>query len=74
MEDPNDGGSWYSPDNMWAVNVLKTGNLLFEMYLVGDSRRKHLVCGRPSGILSDTGGTMTAVVQVGGTIDRHHSQ
>ncbi|OGO26403.1 MAG: hypothetical protein A2W33_10765 [Chloroflexi bacterium RBG_16_52_11] len=37
--DPDDGGSWYSPS--WAfypwVNILKTGNLIFEMVLVGDT-------------------------------------
>jgi hypothetical protein len=34
--DTNDGGSWYTPDWPW-VNILKTGNLLYEMGLVGDS-------------------------------------
>jgi hypothetical protein len=34
--DDNDGGSWYTPDWDW-VNVLKTGNLLFEMAFVGDA-------------------------------------
>jgi hypothetical protein len=37
--DPDDGGSWYDPywwDYPW-VNLLKTGNLLFEMRLVGDT-------------------------------------
>lgn len=33
--DSNDGGSWYDPYNSW-VNILKTGNLLYEMGLVGD--------------------------------------
>ncbi len=33
--DPDDGGSWYDPYNPW-VNILKTGNLLYEMGLVGD--------------------------------------
>jgi hypothetical protein len=33
--DPEDGGSWYDPDWPW-VNVLKTGNLIYEMGLVGD--------------------------------------
>jgi len=31
----DDGGSWYDPFNEW-VNILKTGNLLYEMALVGD--------------------------------------
>jgi len=32
-----DGGSWYEPCNMYKwVNILKTGNLLYEMGLVGD--------------------------------------
>ena len=34
--DPDDGGSWYEPYWPW-VNILKTGNLIFEMVLVGDS-------------------------------------
>jgi hypothetical protein len=34
--DPNDGGSHYTPFGGW-VNILKTGNLLFEMVLVGDT-------------------------------------
>jgi hypothetical protein len=34
--DPNDGGSWYDIWTPW-VNILKTGNLLFEMALVGDT-------------------------------------
>lgn len=34
--DTNDGGSWYDPYNPW-VNILKTGNLLYEMALVGDA-------------------------------------
>lgn len=33
--DANDGGSWYDPYSSW-VNILKTGNLLYEMGLVGD--------------------------------------
>ena len=33
--DPDDGGSWYDPYWSW-VNILKTGNLLYEMGLVGD--------------------------------------
>ena len=33
--DPDDGGSQYTPGGGW-VNILKTGNLLFEMALVGD--------------------------------------
>lgn len=33
--DPDDGGSWYDPSWSW-VNILKTGNLLYEMGLVGD--------------------------------------
>jgi hypothetical protein len=33
--DADDGGSWYDPS--WAsVNILKTGNLIYEMGLVGD--------------------------------------
>jgi hypothetical protein len=35
--DPNDGGSWYThPNDSTGVNILKTGNLIFEMKLVGD--------------------------------------
>jgi hypothetical protein len=34
--DPDDGGSWYDPYWSW-VNILKTGNLIFEMVLVGDT-------------------------------------
>ncbi|MFX1239531.1 MAG: hypothetical protein ACFE8P_17650 [Promethearchaeota archaeon] len=35
--DNNDGGSWYEPNlNYKWVNILKTGNLLYEMALVGD--------------------------------------
>jgi hypothetical protein len=34
--DPDDGGSWYDPYNPW-VNILKTGNLIYEMGLVGDT-------------------------------------
>jgi hypothetical protein len=34
--DLNDGGSWYEPYYPW-VNILKTGNLIFEMVLVGDT-------------------------------------
>jgi hypothetical protein len=37
--DADDGGSWYDPtwiSDPW-VNILKTGNLIFEMVLVGDS-------------------------------------
>lgn len=34
--DADDGGSWYEPYWSW-VNVLKTGNLIFEMVLVGDT-------------------------------------
>lgn len=36
--DPDDGGSWYRPpaDGNWPwVNILKTGNLLFEQKMVG---------------------------------------
>ena len=33
--DLDDGGSWYDPYSPW-VNILKTGNLLYEMGLVGD--------------------------------------
>ncbi len=33
--DANDGGSGYDSPNYW-VNILKTGHLLYEMYLVGD--------------------------------------
>jgi hypothetical protein len=36
--DANDGGSWYSyPGDGIGVNILKTGNLIFEMALVGDT-------------------------------------
>jgi hypothetical protein len=36
--DPNDGGSWYSyPGGGIGVNTLKTGNLIFQMALVGDT-------------------------------------
>lgn len=34
--DNDDGGSWYDPYWPW-VNILKTGNLIFEMVLVGDT-------------------------------------
>ncbi|MGB2984666.1 MAG: hypothetical protein WBE26_02180 [Phycisphaerae bacterium] len=34
--DPNDGGSHYDPGGGW-VNILKTGNLLYEMHLAGDT-------------------------------------
>jgi hypothetical protein len=34
--DMDDGGSWYEPYWSW-VNILKTGNLIFEMVLVGDT-------------------------------------
>jgi len=34
--DPDDGGSWYTPYSTW-VNILKTGNLIYEMGLVGDT-------------------------------------
>jgi len=34
--DPDDGGSWYEVAWSW-VNILKTGNLLFEMAFVGDT-------------------------------------
>lgn len=34
--DTNDGGSWYRP-NWERINLLKTGNLLFEMTFVGDT-------------------------------------
>jgi hypothetical protein len=34
--DTDDGGSWYTPYWSW-VNVLKTGNLIYEMGLVGDT-------------------------------------
>jgi hypothetical protein len=33
--DSDDGGSWYEPYNRW-VNILKTGNLIYEMRLVDD--------------------------------------
>jgi hypothetical protein len=33
--DTHDGGSWYDPYSHW-VNILKTGNLIYEMGLVGD--------------------------------------
>lgn len=36
--DTNDGGSWYSyPGDSIGVNILKTGNLLFQMAFVGDT-------------------------------------
>jgi hypothetical protein len=34
--DPDDGGSWYDPYSSW-VNILKTGNLIYEMGLTGDA-------------------------------------
>jgi len=34
--DADDGGSWYDPSWPW-VNILKTGNLIYEMGLVGDT-------------------------------------
>jgi len=34
--DPDDGGSYYDPDWPGWVNILKTGNLIFEMTFVGD--------------------------------------
>jgi hypothetical protein len=33
--DSDDGGSWYTPYSTW-VNILKTGNLIFEMRFVGE--------------------------------------
>jgi hypothetical protein len=36
--DSRDGGSWYVPENWDWVNILKTGNLLAEMALVGDNQ------------------------------------
>jgi len=33
--DPDDGGSWYDPYSPW-LNILKTGNLIYEFGLVGD--------------------------------------
>jgi hypothetical protein len=33
--DPDDGGSWYDPFSS-LVNILKTGNLIYEMGMVGD--------------------------------------
>jgi hypothetical protein len=36
--DPCDGGSWYVPGDWAWVNILKTGNLLYEMRLVGDTK------------------------------------
>jgi len=35
--DPNDGGSYYTATSPGWVNLLKTGNLLFEMAFVGDT-------------------------------------
>lgn len=35
--DPDDGGSYYDPAYPGWVNILKTGNLLYEMGLVGDT-------------------------------------
>lgn len=35
--DGDDGGSWYVPGSWQWVNILKTGNLLYEMGLVGDT-------------------------------------
>lgn len=35
--DPDDGGSYYEPTWTGWVNILKTGNLLYEMGLVGDN-------------------------------------
>lgn len=34
--DSDDGGSWYDPWSPW-VNTLKTGNLIYEMALAGDT-------------------------------------
>ncbi|MCK5176435.1 MAG: hypothetical protein KAQ92_01800, partial [Candidatus Aenigmarchaeota archaeon] len=37
VQDPITGGSWYRPCGMWNMtNILKTGNILHEMALVGD--------------------------------------
>ena len=35
--DANDGGSWYRPFTWTWVNILKTGNLLSQMAMVGDT-------------------------------------
>ena len=36
--DTNDGGSWYSyPGDGIGVNILKTGNLIFQMSFIGDT-------------------------------------
>ena len=37
--DADDGGSWYNPCWLWSpwVNILKTGNMLYEMALTGDT-------------------------------------
>ncbi|MCK5476298.1 MAG: hypothetical protein KAI55_00085 [Candidatus Aenigmarchaeota archaeon] len=37
VQDPVTGGSWYRPCGMWNMtNILKTGNILHEMAVVGD--------------------------------------
>ncbi len=36
--DANDGGSWYRPISWAWVNILKTGNLLHQMAMVGDTQ------------------------------------
>ncbi|NIM99337.1 MAG: hypothetical protein GTO24_15060 [candidate division Zixibacteria bacterium] len=35
--DTHDGGSWWIPSARFWVNIFKTGNLLYEMALVGDT-------------------------------------
>lgn len=40
--DADDGGSWYAPGWPW-VNVLKTGSLIYELGLVGDSKTSQRV-------------------------------
>jgi len=40
VQDPSSGGSYYTPckDEAWWLNILKTGNLLYEMKLLGATK------------------------------------
>jgi hypothetical protein len=62
--DPDDGGSWYEPYWSW-VNILKTGNLIFEMVLAGDT------AGTPrlqdAWTTSSATGAMRTLIRDGGT-------
>lgn len=66
--DANDGGSWYDPGNPW-VNILKTGNLLYEMGLLAMILKRH-ASKMQSIILSDIGMTQEVVVLDGKIIDK----